>query len=74
MKTKQFLITVYFNEPDNHDNFILDTNTDENYDYQNCITKTITDHLVSVNTSDVQIVDVAMDTDTKRIRKLVKGK
>jgi hypothetical protein len=68
MKKKQLLITVYFDS--NNSNLVLDQNTDEDYDYEKCITKVITDHLKSVN-SDVTIVDVALDTDTKRIIELV---
>ena len=45
-------------------------NTDDDYDYEKCITKVIADHLKSVN-SDVLIVDVAMDTTTDRIKELV---
>ena len=68
MKSKQLLITVYF-ETDQND-LVLDHNTDEDYDYEKCITKVIADHLKSVN-SDVLIVDVAMDTTTDRIKELV---
>ena len=68
MEKKQLLITVYFDS--NNGKLVLDRNTDEDYDYEKCITKVITDHLKSVN-SDVTIVDVALDTDTKRIIELV---
>jgi hypothetical protein len=70
MKSKQLLITVYF-ETDQND-LVLDHNNDEgyDYDYEKCITKVIADHLKSVN-SDVLIVDVAMDTTTDRIKELV---
>ena len=68
MKNKQLLITVYF-ETDQND-LVLDHNTDEDYDYEKCITKVIADHLKIVN-SDVLIVDVAMDTTTDRIKELV---
>jgi len=68
MKSKQLLITVYF-ETDQND-LVLDHNTDEDYDYEKCITKVIADHLKIVN-SDVLIVDVAMDTTTDRIKELV---
>ena len=39
MKSKQLLITVYF-ETDQND-LVLDHNTDEDYDYEKCITKVI---------------------------------
>jgi hypothetical protein len=71
MKKKQLLITVYFDEPDTTDKFVVDKNTDDDYDYELCITKVITDHLVSVNDSDVRIVDVALDTQPERIKELV---
>jgi hypothetical protein len=71
MKKKQLLITVYFDEPDTTDKFVLDKNTDDEYDYELCITKVITDHLVSVNDSDVRVVDVALDTKPERIKELV---
>jgi len=71
MKKKQLLITVYFDEPDTTDTRGVDKNTDDGYDYELCIPKVITDHLVSVNDSDVRIVDVALDTKPKRIKELV---
>ena len=71
MKSKQFLVTVYFDEPDTCDKFILDKNTDDDYDYDKCITKVISTHLISVNDNDVRIVDVAVDTTPERIKKLV---
>ena len=68
MEKKQLLVTVYFDS--NNGNLVLDQNTDEDYDYEKCITKVITDHLKSVN-SDVKIIDVALDQDSKRIKQLV---
>jgi hypothetical protein len=67
MRSKQILITIYFDESDN---LILDLNTDENYEYENCITKVIGDHLKEVN-DDARIIDVAIDTENDRIKKLV---
>jgi hypothetical protein len=71
MKSKSFLVTVYYNDPDN--NFILDKNelTDD-YDYNLCITKVISTHLQSVNSDDVEIVDVASTHDPKRIKTIAK--
>lgn len=74
MKSKQFLVTVYFDEPDTSDSFVLDKNTDDDYDYNLCITKPIREHLVSVNSRDVRIVDVCVDTDTERMKQLTGGK
>ena len=71
IKAKQFLVTVYVEESETEDNFVLDTNTDDEYDYTKCITKVIGDHLKSVN--DVRIVDVAVDRDKDKIIKLIKG-
>jgi hypothetical protein len=74
MKAKQFLVTVYFDEPDTTDKFVLDKNTADDYDYDLCITKVISTHLVSVNDSDVRVVDVAVDTQPERIKQLVGSK
>lgn len=71
MKAKQFLVTVYFDEPDTTDKFVLDKNTDDDYDYDKCITKVISTHLVSVNDNDVRVIDVAVDTKPERIKQLV---
>jgi hypothetical protein len=71
MKAKQFLITVYFDEPDTTDKFVLDKNTDDDYDYDKCITKVISTHLKSVNDNDVRVIDVAVDTKPERIKQLV---
>jgi hypothetical protein len=71
MKAKQFLVTVYFDEPDTTDKFVLDKNTDDDYNYDLCITKVISTHLVSVNDDDVRVIDVAVDTEPKRIKQLV---
>jgi hypothetical protein len=68
MEKKQLLVTVYYDS--NNGNLVLDQNTDEDYDYEKCITKVITDHLKSVN-SDVTIVDVALDQTAERIIELV---
>lgn len=66
MRSKQLLITVYYDESD----LILDLNTDEDYEYENCITKVIGDHLKEVN-NDARIIDVAIDTNPNRIKQLV---
>ena len=66
MKSKQVLVTIYYDES----NLILDLNTDEDYEYENCITKVIGDHLKKVN-NDARIIDVAIDTDSNRIKQLV---
>lgn len=74
MKSKQLLITVYFDEPDTHDNFVVDSNTEDEYDYDKCITKVLRTHFASVNSRDVTIKDVALDTNPDRIRELVGSK
>ena len=71
MKAKQFLVKVYFDEPDTTDKFVLDKNTDDDYNYDLCITKVISTHLVSVNDDDVRVIDVAVDTKPERIKQLV---
>jgi len=72
MKSKSFLVTVYYNDTNN--NFILDKNdlTPDDYDYELCITKVIDTHLQSVNSDDVEIVDVASTHDPKRIKTIAK--
>jgi hypothetical protein len=72
MKSKSFLVTVYYNDPNN--NFILDKNdlTPDDYNYEVCITKVIDTHLQEVNTSDVEIVDVAISDDYKLIKRIAK--
>lgn len=72
MKSKEFLVTIYYTEPDTHDNFILDTNTDDDYEYDKCITKVLHNHLTSVNSPDIHLVDIAVDTDINRIKQIAK--
>ena len=71
MQKQSFLVTVYVDDSEAKSGFVLDTNTDDEYDYTKCITKVIGDHLKSVN--DVRIVDVAVDRDKDKIIKLIKG-
>jgi hypothetical protein len=72
MKQRSFLVTVYYN--DTNDNFILDKNelTPDDYDYGVCITKVIDTHLRSVNSPDVEIVDVATSHNYDSIKKIAK--
>jgi hypothetical protein len=61
MKSKSFLITVYYQG----DDFVSDTNQDD-YDYEVSTSKVVRDHLEEIN-ENARIVDVAIDTNYPRI-------
>jgi hypothetical protein len=61
MKSKSFLVTVYYRGSD----LVADTNQSD-YDYDLSTSKVIRDHLEEIN-EDASIVDVAIDTNYPRI-------
>jgi hypothetical protein len=77
MKSKSFLVTVYYEEAEGQNEFVLDTNealADEGiYEYDLCITRAISDHVVVANYgNDIRVVDVGLTKDPEYIIQLVK--